>query len=68
MSTTITINNETTAKPQFPEKTDSISSYPDIRFYCPFCGSLDVYLNKNEQSVIMSVCCLDCEKKWRRTN
>ena len=61
---TITISKE--EKTTFPEILETNSKYPDIRFYCPFCGSLDVYLNTNETAKILSVCCLDCEKKWKR--
>lgn len=64
MSTTLTINND--IKSNFPEILETNSKYPDIRFYCPFCGSLDVYMNTNGTAQILSVCCLDCEKKWKR--
>jgi len=62
---TVTINKEF-GQFNFPEFLDKTTKYPDIRFYCPFCGSLDVYLNTNESTKILSVCCLDCEKKWKR--
>lgn len=61
MSTSIIEN-----KPTIPEKLTQPMAYPDFRFYCPFCGSLDVSLTTNESAIVLSVCCLDCERKWRR--
>jgi len=51
---------------ELPLRLEPSSNYPDVRFYCPFCGSLDVYLNTDNSAIILSVCCLACEKKWRR--
>ena len=50
---------ETTLK-QFLENTP----YPDFRYFCPSCGSLDVCITINRQSQKMIVDCLDCKKEW----
>lgn len=33
--------------------------YPDVRFSCGACGSLDVFMQKGNEKSIMK--CLDCE-------
>jgi hypothetical protein len=38
--------------------------YPDFRYFCPSCGSLDVCIVINEKTRKMSVDCLDCKKLW----
>ena len=40
------------------------NSYPNIRFSCPLCGTLDVQVNLNNSEVIFGKC-LDCNKYWR---
>ncbi len=32
--------------------------YPDFRFSCPKCGSLEVFIKKGNENLIMK--CLDC--------
>ena len=36
--------------------------YPDFRYFCPSCGSLDVYISSHRQTHQMIVKCLDCKK------
>jgi len=38
--------------------------YPDYRFSCPQCGSLDVFITINEKTYALVIDCLDCEKIW----
>jgi len=38
--------------------------YPDYRFSCPQCGSLDVFITINEKSNALVIDCMDCEKIW----
>jgi hypothetical protein len=38
--------------------------YPDYRFSCPLCGSLDVVITINEKIGALALDCLDCEKIW----
>ena len=49
---------ETWEKDYFPSK------YPDFRFFCPFCGAVEVFfeLNKKYSSPIGR--CLDCKQEW----
>ena len=37
--------------------------YPNFRFFCPFCASLDVFITI-DNSDDFSVDCLDCKKRW----
>ncbi len=38
--------------------------YPDYRFSCPLCGSLDVFITINDKVGALAIDCLDCEKMW----
>lgn len=38
--------------------------YPNFRFFCPFCASLDVFITFDKTCNNFSVDCLDCEKRW----
>ena len=38
--------------------------YPDFRFYCPSCGSLEVYLTWENENTPLKGKCLDCTKNW----
>lgn len=38
--------------------------YPDFRYFCPSCGSLDVCIAINRQTRKMVVDCIDCKKEW----
>jgi len=38
--------------------------YPDFRYFCPTCGSLDVCITIHKQTQKMIVDCLDCKKEW----
>jgi len=38
--------------------------YPDYRFSCPQCSSLDVFITINEKVEALVVGCLDCDKIW----
>jgi hypothetical protein len=40
------------------------SPYPNFRFFCPYCSSLDVFITIDKTSNHFTVDCLDCEKKW----
>lgn len=38
--------------------------YPDYRFSCVYCGSLDVFITLNSGTQTIDIDCLDCNKKW----
>jgi transcription elongation factor Elf1 len=38
--------------------------YPDFRFNCPHCGSLDVLVSLSSSIVPLNGKCLDCKKNW----
>ncbi|KAG2472090.1 MAG: hypothetical protein NPMRTH4_2260006 [Nitrosopumilales archaeon] len=38
--------------------------YPDFRFNCPNCGSLDVFVSLSSSIVPLKGKCLDCKKNW----
>jgi len=38
--------------------------YPDFRYFCPLCGSLDVCITSHKKSEKITVDCLDCKKVW----
>ena len=38
--------------------------YPNFRFFCPYCASLDVFITIDKISNELSVDCLDCKKIW----
>lgn len=42
----------------------SKAPYPDFRYFCPFCGTLDVFIQIDEEMQMIRVCCLDCKKVW----
>ncbi len=37
--------------------------YPDFRFQCPSCGSLEVFVAM-ENEITLKGKCLDCTKNW----
>lgn len=41
--------------------------YPDVRFACTHCGSLEVFL-KTESVNLVRDRCLDCKTEWIETN
>ena len=70
-SKTVNMNDEFQNKTTFEKKSDSgkISfilrrqKYPDLRFSCPNCGTLDVLIElKNYDS--LKGHCLDCKIEW----
>ena len=38
--------------------------YPDFRFHCPSCGSLEVLVAWENESTSLKGKCLDCTKNW----
>jgi len=38
--------------------------YPDFRFQCPSCGSLDVFVTWQNENTPLKGKCLDCTKNW----
>lgn len=42
----------------------SKSPYPNFRYCCPFCGTLDVFIEIDEEIQMIRVHCLDCKKVW----
>ncbi len=38
--------------------------YPDFRFQCPSCGSLEVFVTWENENTPLKVKCLDCTKNW----
>ena len=41
------------------------SNFPSLRFACPSCGTLDVFVSRKETSQqMLQVNCLDCKKTW----
>ncbi len=38
--------------------------YPDFRFQCPSCGSLEVFVTWENENTPLKVRCLDCTKNW----
>lgn len=38
--------------------------YPNFRFFCPYCASLDVFITIDKNTSDLSVDCLDCKKIW----
>jgi len=38
------------------------TSYPDFRYFCPSCGTLDVCILINKKSKKITVDCLECKK------
>jgi len=38
--------------------------YPDFRFQCLSCGSLDVFVTWENESTTIKGKCLDCKKNW----
>lgn len=39
-------------------------SYPDYRYSCAYCGTLDVFMTVNESTETIVIGCLDCNKIW----
>ena len=38
--------------------------YPDFRFHCPSCGSLEVFITWENENTPLKGKCLDCAKNW----
>jgi len=38
--------------------------YPDFRFQCPSCGSLEVFVTWENENTPLKGKCLDCTKNW----
>ncbi len=38
--------------------------YPDLRFQCPSCGSLEVFVTWKNENTPLKGKCLDCTKNW----
>jgi len=38
--------------------------YPDFRFQCPSCGSLEVFVTWENENTPLKYKCLDCTKNW----
>ncbi len=38
--------------------------YPDFRFQCPSCGSLEVFVAWENENTSLRGKCLDCTKNW----
>ncbi len=38
--------------------------YPDFRFQCPCCGSLEVLVAWENENTSLKGKCLDCTKNW----
>ena len=38
--------------------------YPDFRFQCPSCGSLEVFVTWKNENIPLKGKCLDCTKNW----
>jgi len=38
--------------------------YPDFRFQCPSCGSLEVFVTWENENTPLKCKCLDCTKNW----
>ena len=41
--------------------------YPNFRFFCPYCASLDVFITIKKASHDFTVDCLDCKQRWLDT-
>ena len=39
-------------------------TYPDFRFQCPSCGSLEVLVAWENENTSLKCKCLDCTKNW----
>ncbi len=39
-------------------------NYPDFRFQCPSCGSLEVLVTWKNENTPLKGKCLDCTKNW----
>lgn len=42
----------------------SKAPYPDFRYCCPFCATLDVFIQIDEEIQLIRVHCLECKKIW----
>ena len=38
--------------------------YPDFRYSCHYCGTLDVFIKLSKSQGIIEIDCLDCKKVW----
>jgi len=58
--------NETTRIPLLESLQKIIQNppYPDYRFSCVYCGSLDVFITVNGETQAIDIDCLECNKKW----
>jgi len=60
------LEKETTRVPllEMLQKIMENPPYPDYRFSCVYCGSIDVFITLNGGTQIIDIDCLDCNKKW----
>ena len=40
------------------------SHFPNLRFSCPSCGTLDVFVSRKKGQKALQANCLDCKKTW----
>ena len=38
--------------------------YPDFRYSCHYCGTLDVFIKVSKSRETIEIDCLDCKKVW----
>lgn len=38
--------------------------YPNFRFFCPYCASLDIFITLDKTKDSHFVDCLECKKRW----
>ncbi len=38
--------------------------YPDFSYQCPSCGSLEVFVARENENTSLKGKCLDCTKNW----
>lgn len=53
-----------TSQESFFNKLITKVPYPNFRFFCPFCASVDVFITFDKPNNDFSVDCLDCKKRW----
>ena len=41
--------------------------YPDFRFFCPKCGTLDVLIKRQSFDLLRGFC-LECKMEWNEVN
>lgn len=47
----------------FREKISKLT-YPDFRYFCHYCGTLDVFIKVSKSAGTIEIDCLDCKKVW----